>query len=115
MRDFLHIDDFCDLLLEQIGHFDRYDRQTFNVGGGVAGSLSLLECTSLCEEITGNSIDISKSDEDRPADVRIYITDSAKLSEVSGWRPNRDAKTTLADIHDWLRAEESALKPMFAD
>jgi len=114
VRDFLHIDDFCDLLLEQIGNFDQYDGQTFNVGGGVAGSLSLLECMLLCEEITGNSISISKSPEDRSADVRIYITDCSKLFGVSGWRPKRDAKATLADIHDWLRAEESALKAIFA-
>jgi CDP-paratose 2-epimerase len=115
VRDFLHIDDFCDLMLEQIGNFDQYHGQTFNVGGGVAGSLSLLECTLLCEEITGNSISISKSAQDRSADVRIYITDSSKLSGVSGWRPKRDAKATLADIHDWLQAEESALKAMFVD
>jgi CDP-paratose 2-epimerase len=105
VRDFLHVDDFCDLIIDQIGHFDLYEGRRWNAGGGVRHSLSLLEATALCRQITGNTIDIAPRLEDRPADVRIYVTDHRAVSAVNGWAPRRDALKTLTDIHEWLVRE----------
>ena len=91
VRDLLHIDDFCDLLVEQIRNFALYSGQCYNVGGGLANSLSLRETTHLCEEITGNTIPIAASADTRPADVRLYISDHRRISSVHGWQPRRDA------------------------
>lgn len=112
VRDFLHIDDLRELLCEQLKDFDRYRGQIFNVGGGVANSLSLLESTLLCREVTGKTISIPPVLETRPADVRVYITDSRRVMELSGWAPRRDACTTLRDIHDWIKAEEKTVGPV---
>lgn len=109
VRDFIHIDDLCELLLLQIANLERYSGQIFNLGGGLTHSLSLLELTALCREITGNTVAIAPSQETRPADVRIYITDCGKISAASGWSPRRDARRTLQDIHEWIRSEESRL------
>jgi CDP-paratose 2-epimerase len=114
VRDFLHVDDFCDLLLEQIANFETCQGRLFNVGGGLEFSLSLLETTALCEEITGNRIAIAPVAQTRPADVRIYLTDCRRLSAVSGWRPRRDARTTLADIFQWIRASEAQVRHALA-
>ncbi len=114
VRDFLHVADLCQLVEEQLRNFDRYQGQTFNVGGGGACSLSLLECTRLCEEITGNKISIASDSRNRPADVRIYITDSTKLHGLTDWRPRLTEKAVLADIFHWIRREEIALKPLLA-
>lgn len=114
VRDFLHIDDLCALVIDQIAHFERYRNRTFNVGGGRENSLSLLETTALCGEITGNSIPIGSVAENRPADVRIYLSDSSAVSAINGWRPKRDARETLGSIHDWLRREEAVYRPFFA-
>jgi CDP-paratose 2-epimerase len=46
----------------------------------------------------------------RPADVRIYLTDHRRLSAVNGWRPRRDARTTLTDIFNWIRGAEAQVK-----
>jgi CDP-paratose 2-epimerase len=43
VRDFLHIDDFCDLALDQIANMDAYAGRIWNVGGGTANSVSLRE------------------------------------------------------------------------
>ena len=48
--------------------------------------------------------------ETRPADVRIYLTDHRRLTAVNGWRPRRDARTTLADIFDWIRGAEAQVR-----
>jgi CDP-paratose 2-epimerase len=114
VRDFLHIHDFCDLILAQLQNFEQYQGNTFNVGGGAACSLSLLECTKLCQEVTGNSIPISSCAGNRPADVRIYISDIGKLQRFSGWRPKMTKEAVLTDIFQWIRAEEAALKPLLS-
>ncbi|OLE58719.1 MAG: hypothetical protein AUI36_13505 [Cyanobacteria bacterium 13_1_40CM_2_61_4] len=113
VRDVLHIDDFCDLLVDQIQHFSLYSGQRYNVGGGLVNTLSLRETTRLCEEITGNRIAISSSAETRPADVRIYISDHRLISSVNGWWPRWDVRRTLMDIFNWLRAEEMQLWSLF--
>jgi CDP-paratose 2-epimerase len=110
VRDFLHIQDACDLIIDQIKHFDLYVGKTLNAGGGLINSLSLRETTALCEEITGNSIPMGSKAENRPADVRIYISDHSAVTSLNGWMPRRDARTTLGDIHCWVRREEHALK-----
>ena len=110
VRDYLHVDDFCELLLAQIGNFEAYQGRLFNVGGGLAYSLSLRETTALCEEITGNRIAIAAVAETRPADVRIYLTDHRRLTAVNGWRPRRDARTTLTDIFEWIRGAEDQVR-----
>ena len=49
---------------------------TFNVGGGREGSLSLLETTALCREITGQRRRrVGPVAETRPGDVPIYLSD----------------------------------------
>lgn len=113
VRDFLHIDDFCDLLCDQVKHFERYAGKTFNVGGGLANSLSLRETTALCEEITGNTITIGSEPLNRKADVRIYLSDHRSVSAVNGWKPRRNAETTIGDIHRWLCSDQSIAPVLF--
>jgi CDP-paratose 2-epimerase len=113
VRDLLHIDDFCDLLVEQMRHFARYSGQCYNVGGGLANSLSLRETTRLCAEITGNTIPLASVADTRPADVRLYISDYRRIASVQGWQPRRDAARTLTDIFHWLRDEEHQVRPLF--
>ena len=51
VRDLLHIEDLCELIVLQIDDFARFHGHLFNVGGGVECSLSLLECTDLCFDL----------------------------------------------------------------
>jgi CDP-paratose 2-epimerase len=110
VRDFLHIDDFCALLLDQIQNFGAYTDQHFNVGGGLANSLSLLETTELCQQATGRRIAIGSSLADRPADVRIYVSDYSRVESITGWKPRIGAYQTISDIHTWLQNGGDALR-----
>jgi len=113
VRDFLHVDDLFEVIHEQTRNLERYNGRIFNIGGGAGCSLSLLEATSLCEEITGNRIHFERHPGNRPADVRIYITDHRLYSGLTSWRPERDARTTLLSIFNWLRAEEASVGKIF--
>jgi CDP-paratose 2-epimerase len=110
VRDLLHVDDLASLIAEQVSSTGRYAGKLFNVGGGVSGSLSLQDLTSLCRRITGNTIPIGACPETRPADVPLYITDHRRLTEFGGWRPRHTPEDILRDILQWLRENESALR-----
>jgi CDP-paratose 2-epimerase len=110
VRDLLHVEDLVDLLDEQLASPERWDGLTANVGGGRDCSLSLREATALCAEITGNQLQVGSNADTRPGDVPVYISDCGKLFALTDWRPRRDAGTVLVDIHDWLVANEAALR-----
>jgi CDP-paratose 2-epimerase len=102
VRDVLHIEDFCDLIADQVRHFERYQGERYNVGGGPANSVSLLELTALCRELTGNEIPIQPDLETRPADIRLYLSDNRKVHGVRGWEPQRTVAQALEAVHTWL-------------
>ena len=100
VRDLLHIDDLIDLVDEQLGDPERWSGVTANVGGGRECSLSLLETTALCRELTGNEVAIGGVAETRPGDVPVYLSDCAQpafsnLVAPEPWaarRPRRPAR-----------------------
>jgi CDP-paratose 2-epimerase len=112
VRDVLHIDDLYTLVKMQISNFDLFQGSTFNVGGGNEMSTSLLELTEICEQVTGNKIDITAVLENRTADLPIYITDNSRIYEISGWKPNKSVITLVQDIFAWLKENEVMLKPL---
>jgi CDP-paratose 2-epimerase len=112
VRDFIHIDDLYSAIHHQLDNFDDFMGQTWNVGGGLENSVSLQELTRLCEQVTGNKIEIANVVEDRPADLRFFITDSSKFLSKSGLSWQKDAKQTVQDIYDWIKANEDDLRPI---
>ena len=114
VRDLLHIDDLADLLATELDHFDELQGQTFNVGGGVESSLSLLETTLLCQQITGNVIPVYSDSSGRPADMPIYISDNTRVSAATGWLPTRTPEQTLRSIYQWIVAELPAVQHIWA-
>ncbi len=107
VRDLLHVEDLVALLHEQLLDHEHWDGARVNVGGGHSRSLSLIETTALCQEITGHRIEIAAEPEARPGDVPVYISDCRRLEDLTAWRAHREPRETLADIHAWICAHES--------
>lgn len=114
VRDMLHIDDLVELVDMQIHNIDRFNGTIYNAGGGVSSSASLLEMTNICSEITGNTIPIQSVKENRPADLRIYISDNSRIENEIGWKPKKNAKDIFTDIYYWLKDNEASLKPLLS-
>ena len=110
VRDLLHVEDLVGLVERQLLDPSKWDGVTANVGGGRACSLSLLEATEICRELTGNEVAIESESETRVGDVPIYLSDCAKLFSLDGWRPQRSTKQILADIHAWIAADEDRIR-----
>jgi CDP-paratose 2-epimerase len=109
VRDVLHVSDLVELIDEQLGSPDAWAGVTVNVGGGVEFSLSLLETTELCRELVGNEIEIMSDPEDRPGDVRVYLSDCTELFARTTWRPRRGPRELMSEIVDWVRENEREL------
>lgn len=112
VRDILHVNDLLNLLIYQIDNLDSLSGELFNAGGGREISVSLRELTAQCEKYTGNSIGIGSIAETRDADIPLYITDNAYVTEKTGWRPLISTDEIVEEIVEWLREHESALRPV---
>lgn len=111
VRDVLHVDDLYDLLELQLANLASHNGQTYNVGGGLAGSVSLQELTALCQEITGHTVPIRAEAETRPADIALYLTNNARVTAATGWAPRRPVRQLVQDVYEWLQAHEADLRP----
>ncbi len=109
VRDLLHVEDLLRLINYQLEHFAEFDGEIFNVGGGFSNSLSLVEATDLCRNLAGKSIPINPVLEERAGDIPIFITDSSRVMERTGWQPVIGPEAALQDIYDWIAANEIVL------
>ena len=114
VRDFIHIEDLYQAIKRQLQNFNDYTDQVYNIGGGLKNSVSLKELTKLCQEITGNKIEIASVKEDRPADLRFFITDSQRFLEKSGLKWQKDAQKTVQEIFEWIRDNKEQLEPILS-
>lgn len=110
VRDLLHIDDLFTLIEWQVENLDKVNGKVFNVGGGKNVSLSLNETTSLCNEITGNKVNIKGQMKEREADVRIYMSDTCHAYNTMGWKPAKNAPEILKDIFEWIKGNEAEVR-----
>ena len=101
VRDVLHVDDLGDLVKGQLGDFERWDGWVGNVSGGLENSVSLVELTRLCREITGGQVQLRPIAERRPGDLRIYIADCARLHARTKWRARRSVRKIVEDHAAW--------------
>lgn len=114
VRDVLHISDLFELLARQLRELDSWTCETFNVGGGAQGSISLCELTKACQEATGKRIAIRQDAEGRQNDIKSYITDSSKAAARFDWSPQRTPKQIVEDVVQWIAANADALRPILS-
>jgi len=99
VRDNIHSWD----LVNMFWHFYQNPRvaEVYNAGGGRFSNCSMQEGIALCEEITGNKMNYSLSDDNRSGDHIWYISDLSRFkSHYPTWDWKYDLKTTLSQMHD---------------
>ena len=113
VRDLLHIDDLCGLILQSLERQDLYTGKVFNVGGGLKNSVSLREMTGICQAITGNRVPIGSVSETSKVDVPLFISDCSRICSELTWRPKHCVETIVRDTVQWIADNEADLKPIF--
>jgi CDP-paratose 2-epimerase len=114
VRDFIHIDDLFDILDIQLNDIGKFSGNIYNIGGGLENSVSLEELTAICERVTGKKIEIDSVKENRPADLKLFITDCEKIKKLTGWKPKKNAEETVKDIAEWINENKESLKPILS-
>jgi CDP-paratose 2-epimerase len=113
VRDLLHIDDLVQLINKQITEVGQFRGEAFNVGGSDHSNLSLNETTALCRKITGKKVVVSSILENRPADVKWFITDNGNTESTFNWKPKKKPVDILSDIYTWLCAHAGNFSGLF--
>lgn len=97
VRDVLFVDDLVDAVLAANGTVTG----AFNVGGGPASTVSLLELLDLIADLQGRRPRVRYAPE-RPGDQRWYVSDTRRLERAIGWRPRVGVADGVAALHRWL-------------
>lgn len=113
VRDVIHIDDVCEIIFKQIKSFSKIFNNLFNIGGGIANSISLNELTLLCQNISKNKILIKRIKKQSIYDIPYYSTNNYKIKKFYSWRPKKNIKNIVNDIAQWLETEKIILKNFF--
>lgn len=101
VRDILFIDDLLDafdLARESAG---ACSGKVFNIGGGTANALSLLDLLAYIENRLGKSLR-THFEEWRPGDQRIYVSDIGLAERELGWKPTISKQKGLDLLFDWI-------------
>lgn len=109
VRDVLYVDDLVDAFELARRHAGRLAGQAFNVGGGAANTLSLLELLEHLERLTGCAVDTT-FDAWRVGDQRYYVSDTSRFAAATGWHARVGVEAGIAALHAWL-AESALLRP----
>jgi CDP-paratose 2-epimerase len=73
----------------------------YNLGGGRFSNCSMLEAISLCERISGQSLDWQLSPDARVGDHRWWISDLTEfMTDYPAWSPGYDLEATVQEIYD---------------
>ncbi|MEZ5979360.1 MAG: NAD-dependent epimerase/dehydratase family protein [Planctomycetota bacterium] len=99
VRDNIHAHD----LVSMLWHFklDPHPGEVYNVGGGRHSNCSMLEAISLCEQISGRTLDWTYSEKARTGDHVWWISDVSRFrSHYPAWRWEHDLRSTLVEIHE---------------
>ena len=108
VRDVLFVDDAIDAYVAAWRRIDDVSGQAFNLGGGPANAVTLLEVLSEIGDITGRVPDLRFGDW-RPGDQRYFVADMGRarqaldLGTATGWRDG------LRRLARWVEDEAASL------
>jgi CDP-paratose 2-epimerase len=104
VRDILDVADAVNAYVRALESIDRVQGRAFNLGGGPANAISLLELIDEMRAITGREIDL-KFEDWRQGDQRWFVADTTAaraaldLPKARGWRDG------VARLAQWLAHE----------
>lgn len=99
VRDAIHSSDL-------ISCFDEVYRaprsgEVYNIGGGRFSNCSVLEAITMCEEISGRTLDWTYVDDNRIGDHIWWIGDNGRFAEhYPNWKLTYDVPAILTEMHD---------------
>ncbi len=110
VRDVLHINDLNELIYKQIKSIKNKNNFILPAGGGLKNLISLKKLTSLCENITGNKIKITKHKKTSSYDIPYFCSSNSKAMKLYKWKPKLSIIDIVRDTFNWQNKNHKVLK-----
>src|SRR5437763_1045315 len=107
VRASVYADDLVGGLVVAHEQIDSLAGRAFNIGGGPANTISLLELIDLLAEMRGRAPEI-RFEEWRTGDQRYFVSDTNKFRAATGWTPRVCVREGINKLYHWL-LEESGM------
>jgi CDP-paratose 2-epimerase len=101
VRDVLFVDDLVRAMRLASERADDLAGRAFNLGGGPARAVTLLEVIDLIATLTGRQPDV-QFDDWRPGDQRFYVSNTAAFEDATGWHACVGVEQGVRALYDWL-------------
>ncbi|HYF63073.1 MAG TPA: NAD-dependent epimerase/dehydratase family protein [Herpetosiphonaceae bacterium] len=101
VRDVLYVDDLVNAMLLAQHNIGRLSGQAFNIGGGAANTLSLLELLDQIGELHGER-PLAGFAATRPGDQRFYVSDIRAFQAATGWTPTVGVREGIERLAAWV-------------
>jgi CDP-paratose 2-epimerase len=102
VRDVLFIDDLIAALDAATERIDKSSGRVFNIGGGPANSVSLLELLDFMRLELDLAAEV-RFDATRPGDQPVYVSDIRRAGETLNWEPRIGWQAGVRRLVGWVR------------
>lgn len=103
VRDVLFAPDLVRCYFDAVDAIDRVAGEAFNIGGGLANSLSLLELFALLEAELDVALRYTRLPV-RASDQKVFVADIAKAHRLLDWAPRVSKEEGVRAMVDWVRS-----------
>lgn len=101
VRDILYADDVSSAFE---AFYEKRRPGVFNIGGGPAQAVSLLECLGMIKDICGKELQVA-FEPDRYGDLRYFVCDIGKARHELGWQPSVPPRHGVERLIRWIEQE----------
>ncbi len=101
VRDILFTTDLITCYMTALAKIDRVAGHAFNIGGGMANSLSLLELFQFLEKELHIQLRY-ECGPPRASDQKIFVAHTQKADQLMGWKPTMTAHEGLRQMIHWV-------------
>ena len=108
VRDVLYVDDLLNAYELAWLNQDEASGRAFNIGGGPAFTLSVLELIQTIEKSYEIVLDPNWQSR-RPNDQRVYVSDIRRAKDLLGWEPSIDFDYGFELLRKWLDNNKLAI------
>jgi CDP-paratose 2-epimerase len=105
VRDVLHADDLVRLYRLAYERRELLNGEIFNIGGGIASSLSLLELFDIIAEILDIPSMRYENIPRRASDQDFFVASIAKVNRILDWEPSISCKHGIAQMLQWTEEQ----------
>jgi CDP-paratose 2-epimerase len=101
VRDLLYVADLVRAFKAAASAAVRGESGVFNLGGGQANTLSIVELLEFLERRLGHKLEV-RFGAMRPGDQPIYVSDTSRAKQKLDWAPEVSVQQGLELLADWL-------------